>query len=642
MRSELKSHYLPFVDGLRAISILAVVACHAGVPGFSGGFVGVDVFFVISGFLIVGQIRDGLEGKNFSWVMFYARRGLRILPPFIAMLLTVYFCAPFFLPNPDVYFDFILSAVFSPAMLSNVLFYKRQGYFDVSANEKPLLHTWTLSVEEQFYLIAPIILMLIFRIGRGRFGGLAFFVAAVMAAVSLAGCVAFTSVGDNNAAFYLTQWRIWEFIIGGIIFDRTVMVLKSAPRALLDPVAVLGICAIFFSIAWFDNSAPYPSWRAVFPVFGAALVIACSLREPNILIARFLALPWMVGIGLLSYGWYLWHWPIIAFLRISRMDEASVLPDLIGGGVGGLLIAAGSYFFLEAPIRKWRKAGIERPWRVFLTGVSACTCAAIIGGLAGFGGYEWISHYIESAYGTEGKGSLDNGCRLITMTSIPAHCLQGHIAILLGDSHADTMFGSLARNFQDLDLKLIYVGRGGCDPLHFATSERKKNRTHGCANLLAPFEQLLESQTPVRTVVVTPTWLQTNDSRELWSELISQFGPLQTRILVVAPAPKFRLPALDCVLLGDRYGGGRDRCTSRRADVENDRAQIVEALRDVMQRYQNVRLIDPIDLFCDDDVCRPFEGDRVYFSDQSHLETSGTDKVFDHFEADFRWVGWRD
>ena len=141
----------------------------------------------------------------------------------------------------------------------------------------------------------------------------------------------------------------------------------------------------------------------------------------------------------------------------------------------------------------------------------------------GLGGYLWNSHYIETAYGIDGKGSYDDGCRLIALTSIPPPCLQGNVAILLGDSHADAMFGSLARNFHDLHLKLIYVGRGGCDPLRFAISERKNNRRHSCANLLAPFEQLLRSESPARTVVAIPAWSEKSRDPKLWSELISQF-----------------------------------------------------------------------------------------------------------------------
>ena len=162
--------YLAFVDGLRAVSILAVVGFHIRLAGFPGGFVGVDVFFVISGFLIINQIKSALEANRFSIVGFYSRRALRILPPFILVLLATLAVAPFVLPAPTVYLEYMRQAAISPLMLSNFLFYTRQGYFDLNADEKPFLHTWTLSIEEQFYLLAPILLILLFRLGKGKFG----------------------------------------------------------------------------------------------------------------------------------------------------------------------------------------------------------------------------------------------------------------------------------------------------------------------------------------------------------------------------------------------------------------------------------------------------------------------------------------
>jgi peptidoglycan/LPS O-acetylase OafA/YrhL len=636
--------YFSFIDGLRALSILAVVGCHVRLPGFAGGFVGVDVFFVISGFLIINQIKEGLEAEQFSWVTFYARRTLRILPAFIAMILAVYLVAPFFLPNPDVSLDFIRSAVLSPLMLSNVLFYKRQGYFDISADEKPLLHTWTLSVEEQFYLLSPILLMLVFRLGGRRFGVTTVLIALALAALSLSGAIAFTTVTDSNAAFYLVQWRIWEFVLGGLIGDTVVQRLRCLPRAAFEISGVIGALGILLAITMFTPAVPYPSWRALLPVVGATLIIVSALAEPRILICSLLSLRWMVGIGLISYGWYLWHWPIISFLRISRMDEPSMGADLIGGGLGGFLLATVSYLYLERPIRKWRRAkgGVIRPGRIFLTGVSACVSAAIIGGLSGLGGYLWISHYAASVYGIDGKGSFDNGCRLINSTSIPGPCLTNKVAILLGDSHADTMFSSLARSFHNLGTELIYVGRGGCNPLYFAISERKNNRHHLCANLLGPFEQLIMDESPVVTVVVTPT-ISDNKSLdpELWAELISQFSGAKTRILLIAPSPTFKRPALDCVLLSDRYGESRDHCTSARSVVDAERAGTIAAMKQMPLRFANVHFIDPIDLFCDSQLCKPFDGNVVYFSDGTHLETSGTDLIYDRFEREFRWVAWQ-
>src|SRR4029079_13041644 len=159
-----ETDYLAFLDGLRAVSILAVVGGHIGLPGMSGGFVGVDVFFVISGFLIINQIAAGLQAGRFSIAKFYARRVLRIAPPYLIMYITVVAVAVLFIPTPDIFHEFMVSAWCSPIMVTNVLFYFRQRYFDLAASEKPFLHTWTLSVEEQFYLVVPVALLLLFRL----------------------------------------------------------------------------------------------------------------------------------------------------------------------------------------------------------------------------------------------------------------------------------------------------------------------------------------------------------------------------------------------------------------------------------------------------------------------------------------------
>ena len=360
-------HYLPFVDGLRAVSILAVVGCHLGIPGFAGGFVGVDVFFVISGFLIINQIRSELERGTFSILSFYARRTLRIHPPFLIVLLSVFVVAPFILPTPSVYYDFALSAALAPMMLTNVLFYIRQGYFDITAHEKPLLHTWTLSVEEQFYLIAPVLLLLIFRLGKGRFGAIAASIAFAVCALSFIGSIEKTTAIGRNAAFYLVQWRMWEFILGGVIGYQLIAVIERAPRIVAEIMGIVGGACLVFAIVSFDSTTLFPSWRALAPAGGAALVILSGVSQPQIFAARLLAVRWMVAIGLVSYAWYLWHWPIISFMRISRLDESSLLYDCIGGGVIGLLLAIITYRYVELPIRRWRKTSelVRRPGIIF-------------------------------------------------------------------------------------------------------------------------------------------------------------------------------------------------------------------------------------------------------------------------------------
>jgi peptidoglycan/LPS O-acetylase OafA/YrhL len=240
--------YLPFVDGLRAVSILAVVAYHVGLPGVPGGFIGVDIFFVISGFLIINQIKSGLEAGRYSIWMFYAQRALRILPPYFIMLLVVYAAAPFFLSTTEVYWDFLSSAVTAPLMVTNVTFYLTQGYFDIAAIEKPLLHTWSLAVEEQFYWLAPVLLLAVFRLGGGRFGRLSVVIGLLLATASLIGAIAETDASGRNAAFYLPQWRGWEFLLGGLIGGQLVAAIRRFPRIGIELVAWIGAGCIALAI----------------------------------------------------------------------------------------------------------------------------------------------------------------------------------------------------------------------------------------------------------------------------------------------------------------------------------------------------------------------------------------------------------
>ena len=634
--------YLSFVDGLRAVSILAVIGCHVGLPGFSGGYVGVDVFFVISGFLIINQIKDGLESGRFSIASFYTRRILRIVPPFMLMYLTVVLLAPFILATPNISFEFLRSAPLSPLMAINIYFYLRQGYFDIDAYQKPLLHTWTLSVEEQFYLIIPIVLVLIFHLRNRRFGALAVSIGLIVGLLSLAGAIANTSSDGPNAAFYLMHWRMWEFIAGGFIGAPLVAMARRAPRMVLEALGLAGFACIGVAVGFFDSRTLYPSWHAMLPVVGAASLILSGLAQPRIIAARFLALRWMVGIGLVSYAWYLWHWPILVFLRLSRLEAQWLVGDLLGAGLLAFVLAAVSYIFVERPIRRWKKSNVklQSSNRILAGGVAAGFAAAILGGSGAFGGYLWIDSFVTSKYGTE--GNLDNGCKIFSYSEIPSQCLGDNLAMLMGDSLANSLVGSFTRNFNDLGLKLIYMGRGGCDPLFFAPSERQNINQRACAKLLAPFDQLLSKRTNIVSVVMTPRMSDKN-SVSLWTELISQFDPSHTRILLLAPSPYFKLPGLDCVSLSDRYGLSRERCTRARSEVEHDLAPIKDILKIVAHNgFDNVRYIDPIDLFCDAETCWPFKGNQVFFDDQQHLLTPGADKVWNSFAKDFRWVAWKE
>jgi len=626
--------YLAFVDGLRAVSILAVVGFHVGVRGISGGFVGVDIFFVISGFLIINQIKAGLTAGRFSIFSFYAQRSLRILPPFLIMLLVTFALAPFFLSTTAVFWDFLPAAIFAPLMFTNVVFFLDQGYFDISALEKPLLHTWTLSVEEQFYFVVPILLVLVFRIGGHRFGRLAATIGIVVAGLSLAGAIAQTSMIGRNPAFYLSHLRAWEFVAGGFIGAQSISAVRRLPRVILELIGWAGIVCIALAIVKFNPATPFPSYNAALPVAGAALVILCGAADSRITVARILSVRWFVAIGLVSYSWYLWHWPILSFIQMAKVGETSLILNGLGGGALAFVLACMSYRYVEQPVRRWRKSPdkFRTPSLIVLKATAACVAVSLLGGSIALVGYRFTESYLASHYGIEGKGTLDDGCD----SRFDEDCFRGAVGLILGDSHATVLSRSFAKRFDSLGLRLVSVARGSCSPLFLVPSQRSA-AGDVCARLIAPFERFRARPDPVTFAIVTSIWSYDEHLSAHVSELISEFDP-RTRILLIGPVPIFARSGLECVVLSDRYGANRDRCVRPRKDVEESNAAVARVLRSMQDRYSNVRYIDVTDVFCGKTTCRPFRNDDVFYLDIHHLSPAGADRVYDSFESDFRWL----
>jgi len=298
------------INGLRAWAVAAVVLYHFGVPGFSGGFVGVDVFFVISGFLMTGLVVRGLERGNFSVIGFYMARGRRIVPALVVMCAVLLALGWFVLLPPD-YKMLSTHSVYALSFLSNVEFWQETGYFDVASHEKWLLHTWSLSVEWQFYLILPLVLWTVWRFRSGRMAQT--WVVSLGLVASLGASVWVTS-GNPSAAFYLLHTRAWEMLGGGLVFllaDKST--LSARQRRWLETA---GLLLMALTIAVFDKETAWPGWRAVLPVAAAMLVLLANRRSPW----TASGLPQWLGDR--SYSLYLWHWPVyVALVYVELTDS---------------------------------------------------------------------------------------------------------------------------------------------------------------------------------------------------------------------------------------------------------------------------------------------------------------------------------
>ena len=342
--------YRPEIDGLRAIAVIAVVLYHSGF-GVTGGFVGVDVFFVISGFLITSLIWKDLENGKFTFKSFWERRARRILPAFMVLTVSV-LIAGWFLMFPR---DLAVTgkATIAQAMFAaNIFYWKNTGYFEGAAEEKPLLHMWSLAVEEQFYFIVPLLLVGIFSMvaTRGRKPLL------IILGIGFACSLALSIVGvqtNPSATFYLLPTRAWELLMGALIAFLPKPNEKNTNVALMELVGFLGLLLIAIPCFSYSTKTLFPGLAAMPPTLGTAAIIWSSrLNTQGKLtkVGAILSTRPIVFLGLISYSWYLWHWPILAFVRYISLDPPSAQVRLLCLFAGfGLAIA--SWRFIERPFR---------------------------------------------------------------------------------------------------------------------------------------------------------------------------------------------------------------------------------------------------------------------------------------------------
>ncbi len=502
------------IDGLRAVAVVPVVLCHAGVGAFSGGFVGVDVFFVISGFLITSLILRDIEAGEFSLRSFYERRARRILP---ALFLVILACLPFayLWMMPEDMKAFATSVLTTLLFSSNVQFYLESGYFDRAAELKPLLHTWSLAVEEQFYILFPLLLMLLYAVARR------YVVLALGMLVITSFMLAF--VGGNfeveagteplpwawNApptwGFFLLPARAWELLIGALVAywmehgERTAIIRH---RLIAEFGSLTGLGLILVSIFAYDSLTPYPSSYTLLPVLGAAMVIAFATQGTvvNVLLSR----PVFVGIGLISYSVYLWHYPLLVFARIRSLSDpgAGLIAVLV---IATFVLAYLSWRFVEQPFRNRQTVRLPAltTWG---------TVAAVV--LIGFFAAGRLTKGFEGRFSTEqflainaddARIEREMQCKSRRSGPLENACVYGDgdasIAII-GDSHARALVRPLGRALGEKGLGVADLHVAGCPPVrHF----KRVGAADRCERQDAVFDYLIRSP-HLRHVVIAARW----------------------------------------------------------------------------------------------------------------------------------------
>ena len=652
--------YRPEIDGLRALAVLPVILFHAGFGGVPGGYLGVDIFFVISGHLIASIILSDLEQGRFSIRAFYERRARRILPAlFVVMLLCLPFAWAWLTPG-DLR-DFAQSVAATSLFGSNFLFWYESGYFNTGEELKPLLHTWSLSVEAQFYAIFPVLLFLIWRYWQQALGPLV----VVGFAASLA-IAEYGSVNDRDTAFYFLPFRGWELLAGAFLayVERS----RGFPTegrwgALLS---LVGLLCIGLSVVLFDGNTRHPGLYTLLPVAGTALIIVFGACEG--VAKRMLTAKLMVGLGLISYSLYLWHQPIFAFANHYALDPLG--PYAYASLIATTLVAAVlTWKFVEIPFRRADRISV----RTLIPAVSGTGVLLIAFGLYGHfhdGVRERYSPHIRAlldAQNSDGNELLVVGGRQCFNRHPRDAChlgVRGEPArwALVGDSHAGALGPSFDATLKQMGSGGLQLTKGGCA---FALGMRRHDRGLECLKFSdAAFQRLLDSEVD-RVILMAWYVLYLSDNRfdngeggvargsspgygppgfksererrdalaRSYVRSVQRLLEAGKKVILVYPVPEvgWDVP----IRLAKLALSGREETVSTSYARYMARSAPVFELFDSLGKRPNLVRVYPHEMLCDRQManrCVVQDGGDILYSDDNHLSLEGakrlTERIF--------------
>lgn len=657
------TRYRPDIDGLRAIAVAAVVAFHAFPKAVRGGFVGVDVFFVVSGFLITSIILADIDRGQFSLLNFYTRRVRRLFPALLVVLASV-LAFGWWVLLADEYRTLGRDVAASTAFISNFVFWSEAGYFDIASEYKPLLHLWSLAVEEQFYVLWPPLLLIAVRMKS-----LPYVVAAVVLVSFILNAVLIRTA--PTATFFLPHTRMWELALGGLLayfvgfnvrsqaFLKRYFFARDRVAGLLpDLASILGLALVIASAIVLKPGRNFPGISALLPTVGTALIILAG--QYAWIGRKLLSHPALVYLGLISYPLYLWHWPLISFAHILHAGFPP-RPLLVGCILVSIVLAALTYECIEKPIRFGRSVLRVRAageWRVRLLSVGAVIgCCGLL--IARYDGVPsrpvamaapvlepYVSMTEPNLHDNELARRIFNNTfsgQPIYFNVTAASAASLSVTAVIGDSHANVLFGALRRAGMPED-RLINLGKGACLALFdLDTVEPLPGKSIVCQPTVNNILEFVIRSPQISEVVIGGfynfylngrVWLRSTSRAEatprelLQGAFRSTIGRLiaaNKAVVVVYDVPELpldprrclsyalrpiKLPIdLDCSLPLDRH-------------LMSMRAQ-QGMLAGLQQEFPQVKFFDPTDRLCDRKSCAPVVEGNLIFSDRDHLSGFG-------------------
>ena len=648
-------NYRPDIDGLRAFAILLVIIFHAYPRLLRGGFIGVDIFFVISGYLITSIILKGVNQGQFSLLDFYARRIKRIFPALLVVLLFC-LCSGWFILLADEYRLLGKHIAAGSVYISNFILANETGYFDTASDLKPLLHLWSLSIEEQFYMVFPFLILLG---AKSRTPA----ILTILTCLLLSFLLNLSLIKqDQNSVFFYPQTRAWELLIGSTVayinlyarprFDKLVHIFfrKTTPnkdKNLANILSWFGFTLIITAWIFFNTKKIlFPGAWALVPSIGAAcLILAGNKAWFN---QQILSSNTAVFIGLISYPLYLWHWPLLSYLQIIGMEKPSSGLRFITLLISGLL-AWLTYYFVEKKFRYRDHWGIP---------VSLLISLFIVGaiGLQIYNqqGYpSRLPHYSNWKAGDIGITAWQKNNLIAQQPCLDQYgnyvfCLQQNnqkspTTLLVGDSHANHLYPGLLNKPQTTGGNLLNLGVSSCLPFFNSLDKKCTVTTNKALNLAI-------TNASIKTVILsaymdsytdkythTPT---DNTQKESFStlqtimrETFQRLLEANKQVIFVLDIPKLDFRPIACAQRPWRISGqtSKSPCATQRAKIDNDQKQYRDVIVKVLAEFPKVQLWDVTSAFCDDDYCWAIKDHKMLYRDNNHLNKTGSLYLSDYF-----------
>lgn len=657
------SMYRPYIDGLRAVAILSVVGFHNFPWLIKGGYVGVDIFFVISGFLISAMIFQAVEENTFSYMNFYARRIKRLFPA-LSIILFVTLVFGYFFAFPDELQLIGKHVAGSMVFISNIIYYREAGYFDTSAELKPLLHLWSLGIEEQYYILWPLLVALLFKRLRSFLPIIVLFITA-----SFFLNIMFISK-HPTATFYLPITRFWELLIGsllayisikhGCVIESIKRSFKSHPRVALklhDIFAWIGAVLIITSIFFITKNKHFPGYRALLPTIGAFLIIAAGQRAW--INQKILAHRYFIFIGLISYPLYLWHWSLLTFFRIIVEEPSSQVRILII--LTSIFLAWLTYKFIEIPIRFGKQ-----------TKINSLLLIVVLILLGVVGAYMYKSNGLPDRSFIKNMRLLTNDLSYDTSKipyfPCPPHlknsnpnlnyCLQSAKrppnAAVFGDSHADHIFHGIAKI--DRTRNWVLAGNSSCEPVIGINieggdvshcKERINNIIHYLKNekriqlvVLSFFGNIFKDTAFAADHVnahVGPPILkissEENSALKNRADLfqygiektVSELESAGKKIVIIIDVPELPFLPRDCIPRRLFNSGVIKQCGISKEIILKRQNQLRVILSKIKSNHPNIRIYDPLGFMCNEKNCRVKIDNILLYRDSHHLSIRGSE-----------------